>query len=342
MRAAMAEAEVGDDVFHEDASVNRLQERLAEMLGKEAALYVPSGTMSNLLAVRTHTQPGDEIICEAGCHIYNYEQGGFAQICGASIRPVEGQQGVLNVDQLHGLIRSDNEHLVRSRLVCLENTHNRGSGRVLPQDGVVAICDWARENDLASHLDGARLFNAAVASNTPASELAAPFDTVSVCFSKGLGAPVGSALAGSEEFIRRAHRIRKMLGGGMRQAGLIAAGALYALEHHVERMAEDHAHAQQLAKAVEEIEGLSLPGKIDTNIVYVRVDPKLCTAATLVAQLAERGVLTIDLGPQDLRMVTHLDVTSEDIQQAISILRALVHDESDSLQQSASSRSAYA
>lgn len=342
MRAAMAEAEVGDDVFHEDASVNRLQERLAKMLGKEAALYVPSGTMSNLLAVRTHTQPGDEIICEAGCHIYNYEQGGFAQICGASIRPVAGEQGVLTVDQLHGLIRSDNEHLVRSRLVCLENTHNRGSGRILPQDDVVAICDWAREHELSSHLDGARLFNAAVASKKPARELAKPFDTVSVCFSKGLGAPVGSALAGSAEFIRRAHRFRKLLGGGMRQAGVIAAAALYALDHHVDRMAEDHAHARLLAEAVEQIEGLSLPGKIDTNIVYVRVDPKLCTAAALVARLAERGVLTIDLGPQDLRLVTHLDVTTEDIQKAVEILRDLVQNDADSLQEGAVSRSAYA
>ncbi len=342
MRAAMAAAEVGDDVFGEDASVNRLQEHVAELLGKEAALYVPSGTMSNLLAVRTHTQPGDELICEAGCHIYNYEQGGFAQICGASIRPVEGVQGVLQVDQLQGLIRSDNEHLVRSRLVCLENTHNRGSGRILPQEDVEAICAWAREHDLASHLDGARLFNAAVASGTTVDELAQPFDTVSVCFSKGLGAPVGSALLGSAEFIRRAHRFRKLLGGGMRQAGIIATAALYALEHHVDRLAEDHTHARQLAEAVEEMDGLSLPGQIDTNIVYIRIDPKLGTASSLVAQLAAEGVLTIDLGPQDIRLVTHLDVDSNDIQRAIEVLKSVVRNASNSPQADPGTRSAYA
>jgi len=324
MREAMLEADVGDDVFGEDTTVNRLQERIAEMLGKEAALYVPSGTMSNLLAVQTHTQPGDELICEAGCHIYNYEQAGFAQICGASVRPVEGQQGLLTVDQLQGLIRPENDHLARTRLVCLENTHNRGSGRVLPFDDVQAICDWAHEHELVTHLDGARLFNAAVASGISASRWSKPFDTVSVCFSKGLGAPVGSALAGSAKFIRRARRYRKLLGGGMRQAGVIAAAALYALEHHVDRMAEDHAHARQIALAVDEIKGLSLPGPIDTNIVYIRVDPKLGTAAALVEQLATRGVLTIDLGPQDLRVVTHLDVTSADIEKAVEILRDVV------------------
>jgi len=341
MRAAMLEASVGDDVFGEDPSVNHLQERIAEMLGKEAALYVPSGTMSNLLAVRTHTQPGDELICEAGCHIYNYEQAGFAQICGASVRPVEGRQGVLTVDQLQGLIRPENDHLARTRLVCLENTHNRGSGRVLPYDDVRAICDWAHQHELLTHLDGARLFNAAVASGLPASRLAAPFDTVSVCFSKGLGAPVGSALAGSTEFICRARRYRKLLGGGMRQAGVIAAAALYALEHHVDRMAEDHAHASQIAKAVDGIQGLSLPGPIDTNIVYIRVDPKLGTAATLVQRLAAHGVLTIDLGPQDLRVVTHLDVTSSDIEQAIEILRDVVLNESNSPRPEGGVRSVY-
>ncbi len=341
MRTAMLEAEVGDDVFGEDATVTRLQEHVAEMLGKEAALFVPSGTMSNLLGVRTHTQPGDELICEAGCHIYNYEQGGFAQICGTSVRPVEGRQGVLTVDQLQGLIRSDNEHLVRTRLVCLENTHNRGSGRVLPYDDVQAICDWAHEHELLTHLDGARLFNAAVASGIAASRWSEPFDTVSVCFSKGLGAPVGSALAGSAEFIRRAHRYRKLLGGGMRQAGVIAAAALYALDHHVDRMAEDHAHARQIAQAVDEIDGLSLPGAIDTNIVYMRIDPKLGTAASLVELLAARGVLAIDLGPQDLRMVTHLDVSSVEISKAVEILRDVALNEASSTRPDSGNRSAY-
>lgn len=342
MRAAMEAADVGDDVFGEDVSVNRLQTHVAQMLGKEAALYVPSGTMSNLLAVRTHSQPGDELICEAGCHIYNYEQGGFAQICGASIRPVEGIQGVLKVEQLQGLIRSDNEHLVRTRMVCLENTHNRGSGRILPQEDVQAICEWAREHGLTSHLDGARLFNAAVASGTSVAELAKPFDTVSVCFSKGLGAPVGSALLGSAEFIKRAHRYRKLLGGGMRQAGIIAAAASYALEHQVDRLAEDHAHARRLAAAVENIDGLSLPGQIDTNIVYIRIEPNLGTAASLVARLAAQGVLTIDLGPQDIRLVTNLEVDSNDIERAIKVLHDVVRDATASPQSDPGTRSAYA
>ncbi len=217
MREAMAKAEVGDDVLGEDPTVRRLEERLAEMLGKESALFVPSGTMSNELAVRVHCQPGDELICEAGCHIYVYEQGGFAQLSGVVARPVPGENGVLRLDQLEGLIRPDDDHLVRTRLVCIENTHNRGGGKVQSYDEVVKICRWAREHELATHLDGARLFNAVVASGIAARDWAQHFDTVNVCFSKGLGAPIGSALAGSKTLIAKAHRGRKLLGGGMRR-----------------------------------------------------------------------------------------------------------------------------
>ncbi len=244
MRQAMANAEVGDDVFGDDPTVNRLQERIAEMLGKEAAVYVPSGTMSNQIGVRIHCQPGDEFICEAGCHIYNYEQAGYAQLSGVAARTVEGDFGVLRLEQLTGLIRGENDHLVRTRLVCLENTHNRGSGRIQPYDEVVRICRWAHDSDLATHLDGARLFNAVVATGISARDWSQHFDTVSVCFSKGLGAPVGSALAGPKELIAKARRARKLFGGGMRQAGVIAAAALYALEHHVERLADDHTQRQ--------------------------------------------------------------------------------------------------
>jgi threonine aldolase len=231
MRKAMAEAAVGDDVFDEDPSVHALQERVADLLGKEAAVFVPSGSMSNQIGVRVHCDPGDEFICESGCHIYNYEQGAYAQLSGLATRTVDGVCGVLQLEQLTGLIRADNEHLCRTRLVCLENTHNRGAGRIQPYDVVESICDWAHANGLRTHLDGARLFNAVVASGISARDWAQHFDTVSVCFSKGLGAPVGSALAGTKEHIKKARRVRKLFGGGMRQAGIIAAGALYALEH---------------------------------------------------------------------------------------------------------------
>jgi len=324
MRQAMACAEVGDDVFGDDPTVICLQERLAEMLGKEAALYVPSGTMSNQIGVRIHCQPGDEFICEAGCHIYQYEQGAYAQLSGLAVRTVEGQHGVLGLEQLAGLIRGDNDHLVRTRLVCLENTHNRGAGRIQPYDGVVRICRWAHENGLVTHLDGARLFNAVVATGIPAREWSQHFDTVSVCFSKGLGAPVGSALAGPRELIKKAKRARKLFGGGMRQAGIIAAGALYALEHHIDRLAEDHAHARLLADAIRSVPGFDLrPAEIDTNIVIFHVDPKLGAAADIVTRLKNEGVWMYAIGPQLVRAVTHLDVSRADIESAANVVRRM-------------------
>jgi len=322
MRQAMANAEVGDDVFGDDPTVLRLQDRLAEMLGKEAALYVPSGSMSNQIGVRIHCQPGDEFICEAGCHIYQYEQGAYAQLSGLAVRTVEGQCGVLRLEQLTGLIRGDNDHLVRTRLVCLENTHNRGAGRIQPYEEVVRICRWAHDNALVTHLDGARLFNATVATGIPASQWAQHFDTVSVCFSKGLGAPVGSALAGPHDLIKKAKRARKLFGGGMRQAGIIAAGALYALEHHIDRLAEDHANARILADAIRSVPSFELrPAEIDTNIVIFDVDPKLGTAADLVARLKDQGVWMYAIGPQLIRAVTHLDISRSDAENAAQIVR---------------------
>jgi len=322
MRAAMAEAKVGDDVFGEDPTVRRLEERIAEMVGKEAALYVPSGTMSNQIGVRLHCQPGDEFLCEANCHILCYEQGAYAQLFGIAAQPVEGEHGVLHVEQLIGRIRPENDHCVRTRLVCLENTHNRGAGRVQPYDSVVEICGWAADNGLARHLDGARLFNAVVATGIAASEWAGHFDTVSVCFSKGLGAPVGSALCGTEELIRQARRLRKALGGGMRQAGIIAAGALYALEHHIDRLAEDHRSARLLGDAIRETPGLKLnPDVVETNIVIFDVEPELCTAAAFVARLRDEGVLMNVIAPQRIRAVTHLDVSSEQVQWAAHVVR---------------------
>ena len=275
MRRAMAEAEVGDDVLGEDPTVNALQRRTAELLGKESALFVPSGTMANQIAVGVHTTPGDELLCDETSHVYVWEGGGIARLSGVTARTIAGERGLLAPALLRDKVRPDDGHYVRTRLVCLENTHNRGGGRVQPIEQVGEVSAWARAQGLAMHLDGARLMNAVVATGIPAHEWARHFDTVSICFSKGLGAPVGSALAGPGELIREAHRLRKVFGGGMRQAGILAAAALHALEHHVERLAEDHANAQILARAVEETEGLRLEsGPVETNLVWIAVDPR--------------------------------------------------------------------
>ncbi len=325
MRRAMAAAEVGDDVYDEDPTVHRLQERVAELLGKEAALYVPSGTMSNQIAVRVHTQPGDEILVEASCHIYNYEAGGPAVLSHVMCRPIPGRYGVLDVDDFEGMIRPTNEHYAQTRLVCLENTHNRGGGRIFPLANIERICAWAHEHGLRTHLDGARLFNAVVATGVAACEYARHFDTVSVCFSKGLGAPVGSALAGPRELIARARRIRKVFGGGMRQAGVIAAAALYALEHHIERLHEDHENAQRLARVIDEIDGLVLdPPDVHTNIIWFEVHPTVATAAEVAERARQRHVLLGVGGPQTLRACTHLDVTREMIDYAGQVLREVM------------------
>ncbi len=334
MRAAMAAADVGDDVFGEDPSVRALEERIAELTGKEAAIYVPSGSMSNQIGVRLHCAPGDELICEAQCHIYKYEQGGYAQLSGVAAHTVEGANGVLRLEQLAGLIHPDDPHLVRTRLVCLENTHNRGAGRIQPYDVVESICGWAHANGLATHLDGARLFNAVVASGIDARRWSQHFDTVSICFSKGLGAPVGSALCGSRESIVQARRIRKLFGGGMRQAGIIAAAALYALEHHVERLAEDHANAQSLAAAVHGIDGLQLVGEsVDTNMVIFAVDLALGTAAEFCQRLRDAGLLMLAIGPQQVRAVTHLDVDAADAARAGEILAQVAAEKPSGKQQ---------
>jgi threonine aldolase len=324
MRAAMNNAEVGDDVFGEDPTVNRLEERTAALLGKEAALFVPSGTMSNQIAVRIHTQPGDELICDVNCHIYVYEAGGPAVLSGVTCRTPEGDHGILDVSQLDGFVRPiEDPHQVRTRLVCLENTHNRGGGKVYPLEKIEAICAWARKQGLAMHLDGARLWNAVVATGIAAKKWASCFDTVSVCFSKGLGAPVGSALAGSRDLIARGRRVRKQFGGGMRQAGVLAAAALHALDHHVERMADDHRNAQVLARAVMQTPGLRLdPPEVETNLVWFNVERGLGTARELAARLKERGVLVHAAGPQRLRACTHLDVSAAQVESAAEAIRA--------------------
>lgn len=325
MRAAIAAADVGDDVIGSDPTVEALQDYVAELLGKEAALFMPSGSMTNQIAIRMHCQPGDEFLCEADCHVYNYEQAAFAQLSGIVARTIQGVNGVLEADQLLGKIRPVGDHMVRTKLVCLENTHNRGGGTIQPLENVDAICAWAHANELATHLDGARLFNAVVATGIEAKRWSVGFDSVSVCFSKGLGAPVGSALAGTREFIQRARRARKLFGGGMRQVGILAAGAMYALQNNCGRLAEDHVHASLLAEAVRRSPGLCLDPEPETNIVVVRIDPSLGTSSSFSKELAAHGIGALPFGPNHVRFVTHLDVNREQVVRAGKVLEKLTN-----------------
>jgi threonine aldolase len=323
MRRAMAEAEVGDDVYGEDPTVNLLEARTAELLGKEAAVFVPSGTMANQIGVGVNTQPGDELLCASTSHVYVWEAGGIARLSGVTARTFEGDSGILRLQDIAGAIRpSHDAHYVHTRLVCLENTHNRGGGRVHSFESIGQIARWAREHNLAMHLDGARLMNAVVAGEHTASDWAHHFDTVSICFSKGLGAPVGSALAGTAEAIRRARRLRKLFGGGMRQAGILAAGALYALENNVDRLTEDHENAQLLADAFASTDGFALDsGPVETNLVWVKIDNSVGTAAEVAAFLRSRNVLVTVIGAQVIRACTHLDVSREEIEYAAGVIR---------------------
>jgi threonine aldolase len=318
MRAAMAVAEVGDDVFHDDPSVNALQDRIAAMLGKEAALFVPTGTQSNLCGLMAHCERGEEYIVGQMAHTYRWEGGGAAVL--GSIQPqplLQLADGSIPVADIAGAIKPDDAHFARTKLLALENTWG---GQVLPLDYIAEATAFARSKGLATHLDGARLFNAAVASGGDAQAqalaIAHHFDSVSVCFSKGLGAPVGSALVGSKALIARAHRIRKMLGGGMRQAGVLAAAATYALDHHIARLADDHANARALAEGLQGLPGVTVTPP-QTNILFVDLSPE--KAAGVVDRLRAAGVLCTGL--YKLRFVTHLDVSADDIARALVILR---------------------
>ncbi len=318
MRAAMAAAEVGDDVFGNDPSVNALQQRIAEMLGKEAALFVPSGTQSNLIAIMSHCGRGDEYIVGQMAHCYRWEGGGAAVLGSVQPQPLEHHaDGRLALADIDAAIKPDDAHFARSRLLCLENTLG---GKILPLDYLIDAAALARRRGLATHLDGARLFNAAVKLGVPAAAIAQPFDSVSVCFSKGLGAPVGSALVGSHELIHTAQRWRKMLGGGMRQAGVLAAAALYALEHHIDRLADDHALAERLAAGLQGLPGLTVEPP-QTNMVFADLDAAVLAGrgAGLIEHLKARGVLAIGL--YRLRFVTHLDVAAAGIDRTVAALR---------------------
>jgi threonine aldolase len=321
MRRMIAEAEVGDDVFGDDPTVQRLERLAAQLLGKPAALFVPSGTMANQVAVRVVCRPGDEVLCDPDVHLYRYEGGGAAANSGVTLHVLPGDRGLVPVSDLEAAIApADDPHLCRTRMIWLENTHNRGGGRVLPLDYIQEVRALATRRNLHFHCDGARLFNAAVALGLPAAELARPFDSLSICLSKGLGAPIGSIVLGSEAFIEQARRARKALGGGMRQAGLIAAGGIYALEHNIERLAEDHRRARELAASLAELPHLEVQPP-ETNILLVRLQRPGWNAERLLAALAAQDVHAVAFGPQIVRFVTHLDVDDRDIAAAAAAFR---------------------
>ena len=291
MREAMMNAEVGDDVFGEDPSVNRLQETVADLLRKEAALYVPSGTMANQISINVHTQPGNEVICEVGCHFFNYEAGGPALLSGVMLRTLEGHMGSFTAEQVRANIRPDNAHFAKSTLIAVENTHNRAGGTIFPLEQIKEISALAKEHGIKMHLDGARLMNAVAASGIAADEWASYFDSASICLSKGLGAPVGSVIAGSKDFIYKAHRYRKTYGGGMRQAGIIAEAGVYALQNNVKRLTDDHKNARTFAEGIAELEGISVNlDWVQTNIVLIDIDSSIGTGAEWAEALGKEGV----------------------------------------------------
>ena len=326
MREAIKNAKVGDDVLGDDPTIIQLQKKIAELLGKEDALFVPSGTMSNAIAIRAHTNPGDEIVTEGTSHIYVYEGGGYAALSGCSVALVPGNLGIMTPEDVAKAIRKGDGslgHFPNGSLVCVENTSNRGGGTCYPQETLDAIAKIAHDNDCAAHMDGARLFNAAIATKTDPARIVRDYDSISICLSKGLGAPVGSVLVGSSNFISLAHRWRKMFGGGMRQAGVIAAAGLYALENNISRLAEDHERAKVLANAINEIDmfSVNLDG-VQTNMVYINVLGEI-TAEEIVEKLAEHEVHVLALGDDLLRAVTHIHITDEDIKNSINAFRII-------------------
>ena len=322
MREAIASTEVGDDVFEDDYTVKKLEQKTAEFLGKEAALFVPSGTMANLIGLRTLCNPGDEVICERGMHIVNYEVASAAALSGIMLSPYDGYKGRLSSEQVLGAIRPPDIHHPNTKLVALENTHNRAGGAVLSVDYITEIAAIAREHSLSFYLDGARLWNAITFLDVEAKKITRHCDMVSVCFSKGLGAPVGSAVCGTSRQIVKARRIRKMLGGGMRQVGIIAAGALYALENNFDRLKEDHTRAKKLAGNLSNIPGIAIDvDNIQTNIVIFEVG---IPVDSFLKKTAESGLLLVPFGHNQVRAVTHLDINDEDISKAVEIISEVI------------------
>lgn len=323
MRQAIAQAPVGDDVLGDDPTVNELEAYVADLLGKEAAVYMPSGTMTNQVALRSHTQPGDEVLLEAEAHIYYYEGGGPAALSGVSCKLLTGEGGVFTAEAVTQALRPHDPHFPPARLVCVENTHNRSGGRIFPLETIQDIAQVCQQKQLRLHMDGARFWNACVATGISEADYAAPFDTVSVCFSKGLGAPVGSALVGWAEQMATARRFRKMFGGGMRQAGMMAAGALYALQYQRDRLAEDHENAQLLAQGLQGIKGVAIdPEAVETNIVNFQLPER--SAEEVVKGLAQEGVAVLATGPQKIRAVTNLMVSRADIQRVLDAMTTAI------------------
>jgi threonine aldolase len=323
MRRFMCDAEVGDEQKFEDPTVNMLQEMVADLLGKEAALFLPSGTMCNEIAMRVHCRPGDEMLAHRTAHPIHFETGGPAALAGVNVSPLEGPRGRYDAEEVTAAIRPDNRYMPRTRLLWVEQTSNLGGGSVWPLERISAVTDVARRHGLRTHLDGARLMNAVVASGVAARDYAAPFDSAWIDFTKGLGAPVGAAIAGSREFIAEAWRFKQQMGGAMRQAGIIAAGGVFALQHHVKRLAEDHVNARRLAEGLAQLPGVVLdPSTVETNIVIFDLRGTW-DAAAAVAALLGRGVRMGVMGPRTIRAVTHLDVNADQIERALDAARAV-------------------
>lgn len=327
MWEAMRRAELGDDVLGDEPTVSALESKVAALLGHEAALFTPSGTMANQLAIRCVCEAGDEIIAHRESHIIHYETAAPAALSGCAIAGLDGPGGLFDPEEMRRALRGRDIHSPRSRMVVAENTHNRGGGTIWPLEQLQELSRAARSAELHFHVDGARLANASVAGGYAMRDVGTLTDSISICFSKGLGCPVGSALAGSHDLITRARRFRKMFGGGMRQSGLLAAAAIWALDHHVDRLAHDHANARRFARGLVGTPGVELelaPDAIPTNMVFLRVAPALGAASHLAARLADRGVRLIPMGPQRLRAVTHLDVDAHAIDEAIAAIRSVL------------------
>lgn len=324
MREAIFQATVGDDVYGEDPTINRLEEIAAEMLGKESAVFVTSGTQGNQLAVLAYCSPGDEVIVESESHIFYYEGGAISALAGVQPRPVQGIKGAMNPSAVKSAIRSEDIHFPDTSLICLENTHNRSGGSVVSIENMSAIYDIAQNAGIPVHIDGARLFNAAVASNKKVTDFTQYCDSVQICLSKGLGSPVGSLLAGKKEVIQKARKWRKRLGGGMRQAGFLAASGIISLTEMVDRLREDHEKALRLAEAIEEIKGLTLVNRPDTNIVLINIENTNQTNDEFLENLKREGLLAVSFGEGQIRLTTHYDVSFQDIEQAISALKKVI------------------
>lgn len=324
MRKASYEAEVGDDVYGEDPTVTLLEKKAAEILGKEAALFVTSGTQGNQIAVLTHCRPGNEILLEEESHIFYYESGAVAALAGVQTRTIPGVNGMMNPQDVESAIRGEDQHFPETGLICIENTHNRAGGAVVPVSNMAEICEVAQRYSIPVHVDGARLFNAAASSGIPIQEFTKHCDTVQICLSKGLGAPVGSIIAGSNEFIKKARKWRKRLGGGLRQVGIIAAPGLIALTQMTERLSEDHENAKFLADGLREISPLRIVNSVDTNIVVMDVSDLGMKADQFVQALKEKGVLAVTFGPTLVRLTTHFDVNRGDMETVISTVNAIV------------------